>query len=151
MNIYLSKVEYLGISSFPERNISFLFSVSTVLEKYFEILISRSRIKSKVNNQKILQTRENLVITKRALAGFQQVLRGRAVFSPGLGVGETIFLLLFLPDMLHRILTTSSLFATPYMLKLGKEREECCQRSNVGFNWSKILKWILKRCVAMLK
>lgn len=62
VNTCLSKVEYLGISSFPERNTSFLFSVSTVLEKCFEILIFRSRNKSKVNvnNQKILQTRKKL-------------------------------------------------------------------------------------------
>lgn len=52
MNTCLSKVEYLGVSSFPERNTRFLFSVSTgkVLEKYFEILIFRSRNKSKLNS-----------------------------------------------------------------------------------------------------
>lgn len=50
MNTYLMEVEYLGISSFPERNISFLFSVSAVLEKFFEIAIFGSRNKFKVNN-----------------------------------------------------------------------------------------------------
>lgn len=50
MNTYLSKAEYLGISSIPERNTSFLFSVSTVLEKCFEISIFRLKNKSKINN-----------------------------------------------------------------------------------------------------